>query len=108
MRSQRHRRARALSVAAYDALVRAYPASFRAEYANEMRWAFSRLCEDAVSSRGLAGLLDVWMDTLADFPASVAATHRECWRAGTPLSWAAPLLLTLLPLAALARVTVGG
>lgn len=106
MSSQAHRRARAFSVAAYDALMRSYPASFRAEYANEMHWAFSRLCADAVSSRGLAGLLEVWMDTLADFPASVIATHHECWRDGAPLSWATPLMLTVLPVAALTRTMV--
>ena len=108
MSSQEHRRARALSVAAYDVLMRSYPASFRAEYANEMRWAFSRLCADAVASRGLAGLLEVWMDTLADLPASIIATHHECWREGAPLSWATPLMVTVLPVAALARTTVGG
>ena len=108
MNSQAHRRAIALSIAAYDALMRSYPASFRAEYANEMHWAFSRLCADAVSSRGLAGLLEVWVDTLTDFPASVIATHHECWRQGAPLSWATPLMLTVLPVAALARTTVDG
>ncbi|HEV7990472.1 MAG TPA: hypothetical protein VGP25_01555 [Gemmatimonadaceae bacterium] len=108
MNSQRHRGAAALSAAAYDVLMYAFPASFRAEYANEMRWAFSRLCTEAISSRGLPGLLEVWMDTLADFPASVIATHRECWRESAPLSWAMPLMLTVLPAAALARTTVNG
>ena len=65
MISPKHRRAKALSVGAYDALMHAYPASFRAEYANEMRWAFSRLCADALALRGLTGLLGVWRDTLA-------------------------------------------
>jgi hypothetical protein len=106
MISRTHRRARALSVGAYDALLHAYPASFRAEYENEMRWAFSRLCADAIASRGLAGLLAVWMDTLADFPASVVATHHERWRESVPLSWATPLVLTVLPIVALAKVTV--
>src|SRR5204862_2456070 len=77
MISRKHRGARALSVVAHDVLIRASPASFRAEYANEMRWAFSHLCADAIASRGLAGLLEVWIDTLVDFPASVIATHRE-------------------------------
>jgi hypothetical protein len=106
MISRTHRGARALSVGAYDALVRAYPASFRAEYGNEMRWAFSRLCADAIASRGLAGLLAVWMDTLADFPASVVATHHERWRESAPLSWATPLVLTALPVGALVKVTL--
>jgi hypothetical protein len=101
-----HRTAKALSVGAYDILMRAYPASFRAEYANEMRWAFSRLCADALESRGLPELLEVWMDTFADFPASVVATHRERWRERSPLSWAIPLVLTVLPVGALAKVMV--
>jgi len=106
MTSQQYRAAGALSAAVYDLLLHAYPASFRAEYANEMRWAFARLCADAVASRGLAGLLEVWMDTLADFPSSVVATHYERWRERAPLSWAAPLVLTVLPLGALAKVMV--
>jgi len=105
MISRKHRGARALSVGAYDALLHAYPAAFRAEYANEMRWAFSRLCADAIASRGLTGLLEVWLDTLVDFPASVVATHRERWRERAPLAWAMPLVLTVLPVAALAKVT---
>lgn len=106
MISPKHRRAKALSVGAYDALMHAYPASFRAEYANEMRWAFSRLCADALALRGLTGLLGVWRDTLADFPASVVATHYERWRERAPLSWATPLMLTALPVGALLKVTV--
>jgi hypothetical protein len=105
MISRTQRGARALSVGAYDALMHAYPASFRAEYANEMRWAFSRLCADALESRGLTGLLEVWMDTLAAFPASVVATHHERWRERAPLAWAMPLVFTVLPVAALAKVT---
>jgi hypothetical protein len=108
MISRTHRGARALSVAAHDVLIRAYPASFRAEYANEMRWAFSRLCADAISSRGLVGLFGMWADTLADFPASVIATHHECWRESARLSWATPLMLTVLPAAVVARTMIGG
>ena len=106
MNSRTHRSVRVLSEAAYDALMHAYPASFRAEYGNEMRWAFSRLCAEAISSRGLTGLLGVWMDTLVDFPASVIGTHHECLRESAPMSWATPLVLTVLPLVALAKVTV--
>ncbi|HMC54694.1 MAG: hypothetical protein DMD35_10140 [Gemmatimonadetes bacterium] len=108
MISRKHRGARALSVVAHDVLIRAYPASFRAEYANEMRWAFSHLCADAIASRGLAGLLEVWIDTLVDFPASVIATHRERWQERAPLSWATPLMLTVLPVAVVARTMVDG
>ena len=67
-------------------------AMLRAEYANEMRWAFSRLCADAIASRGLTGLLEVWLDTLVDYPVSVVATHLERWRESAPLSWAMPLV----------------
>jgi hypothetical protein len=105
MISRKRRGARALSVGVYDALLHAYPAAFRAEYANEMRWAFSHLCTDAIASRGLTGLLEVWLDTLVDFPASVVATHRERWQERAPLSWATPLVLTVLPLGALLKVT---
>jgi heme/copper-type cytochrome/quinol oxidase subunit 4 len=108
MISRTQRGARALSVAAHDVLIRAYPASFRAEYANEMRWAFSRLCADAIASRGLAGLLEVWIDTLVDFPASAVATHRERWQERAPLSWATPLMLTVLPVAVVARTMIDG
>lgn len=105
MISRTQRGAIALSIGAYDALMHAYPASFRAEYANEMRWAFSRLCADAIESRGVTGLLEVWMDTLAAFPVSVVATHHDRWRERAPLAWAMPLVFTALPVAALAKVT---
>jgi hypothetical protein len=105
MISRAQRAAIGLSIGAYDALMHAYPASFRAEYANEMRWAFSRLCADALESRGLTGLLEVWMDTLAAFPVSVVATHHDRWPERAPLAWAMPLVFTVLPVAALAKVT---
>ena len=52
MNSQQRRDASALSEAAYGALIRSYPVSFRAAYENEMRWTFSCLCADAISVRG--------------------------------------------------------
>jgi hypothetical protein len=61
-----------LSVSAYALLLRAYPASFRAEFGGEMALLFSDCCRDEWRSAGPAGvcrlLARVALDTLVSAP----------------------------------------
>lgn len=57
----------ALSVQIYRALLRAYPADFRAEYAEPMAQLFRDNCRRAHRQGGLAALLVLWVHTLPDY-----------------------------------------
>jgi hypothetical protein len=54
----------------YGALLRLYPASFRAAYGREMRQLFADCCRDAIARSGLPGLLALWLRTLGDLAVS--------------------------------------
>jgi putative ABC transport system permease protein len=58
----------------YRALLRLYPASFRAEYAAEMRKDFARRRRDASGPLGLASL---WLRACADVLWNAAGAHRQ-------------------------------
>jgi hypothetical protein len=65
------------SVRLYRLLLAAYPASFRAEYGQEMIQLFRDTARAEYQRRGLWGLLIVWLRTLVDFSVSVVQQHRE-------------------------------
>ena len=90
----------------YTALLRAYPAAFREEYAGEMRAAFRSRWREEHRSRGLLGVTNLWMAVLADTLATairsqgemLARDLRYAWRSltGRPnWSFTAAALLTL-------------
>ncbi|HEY7215803.1 MAG TPA: ABC transporter permease [Thermoanaerobaculia bacterium] len=90
----------------YTALLRAYPASFREEYAGEMRAAFRSRWREERRERGLLGVARLWIAVLADTLATAVRSQGEMlardvrygWRSltGRP-SWSftAAALLTL-------------
>lgn len=55
-----------LSHHVYRALLVLYPRSFRREYGREMALAFRDICRRVVRREGTAGLLDLWLVTIAD------------------------------------------
>ena len=90
----------------YAALLRAYPASFREEYAGEMRAAFRSRWREERRERGLLGVARLWIAVLLDTLATAVRSQGEMlardvrygWRSltGRP-SWSftAAALLTL-------------
>src|SRR5438874_13088548 len=64
-------------MAFYKLLLTLYPASFRGEYANDMRGIFARRLADA---RG-AAVIAVWLEAIADTVASATAAHWDILRA---------------------------
>jgi putative ABC transport system permease protein len=100
----------------YAALLRAYPASFREEYAGEMRAAFRSRWREERQARGVLGVASLWLAVLADTLATAARTQGEtlardlryAWRSltGRP-SWpftAASLLTLALGIGAVTAV----
>ncbi len=55
-----------VSVRLYRALLYAYPAPFRHEYAGQMTSMFRARCADEISTLGFAGLLLLWLQVLLD------------------------------------------
>ncbi len=90
----------------YTVLLRAYPASFREEYAGEMRAAFRSRWREERQARGLPGVAALWLSVLLDTLTTAVRTQGEilsrdlryAWRSltGRP-SWSftAAALLTL-------------
>jgi predicted permease len=90
----------------YRALLRAYPESFREEYAGEMRAAFRSRWREERQARGLMGVSALWLSVLLDTLTTAVRTQGEilsrdlryAWRSltGRP-SWpfTAAALLTL-------------
>ena len=76
----------------FEGLIALYPPSFRAEYGEEMRLVFQEASEEALSRRGLQGLLGVWLSTLSDF---VVASTREHLAAGTHKAFLAGLCIAI-------------
>ena len=60
----------------YSLLLRLYPASFRHEYAGEMRRVFARQRQAASG----AGVCALWARTLVEVPANALAVHLEVFR----------------------------
>ncbi|HJU66460.1 MAG TPA: ABC transporter permease, partial [Gemmatimonadaceae bacterium] len=61
----------------YRALLRLYPASFRAEYGEEMSWMFAKRRGEA---RGVLSLLALWMDALIDVFTTAIPAHWDILR----------------------------
>ena len=79
-----------LTLYAYTALLRFYPASFRREFAAEMRQVFSQACADAAGRSPLA-LAGLWLNELAGLPAALLDAHWRAWRSARLQAIAAPL-----------------
>ena len=61
----------------YDALLRLYPASFRAEYGDEMRRLFARRRREA---KGAGAISWLWIGTMLDVAANALRTHADVLR----------------------------
>jgi hypothetical protein len=59
----------------YAALLRAYPAPFRARYRDEMALLFGDQLRDARAARGSGGVATTWLRTLLDLVSSAAGEH---------------------------------
>jgi len=64
-------------VRAYDAMLRLYPRRFRAEYRREMTLLFSQQLEDARSTDGALGVIELWIRTLVDVVGTAPTEHLE-------------------------------
>lgn len=63
------------SIRIYAAITRAYPASFRKEYADEMVLVFRDMATEAWQRQGHIGLLLLWFRVLGDFLWTVPKEH---------------------------------
>jgi hypothetical protein len=102
-----------LSAWAYAGLLRAYPASFRAEFGGEMALLFSECCRDEWRSAGPAGvfrlLARVALDTLVSAPRLWAERVEEAMMGNSSdRRWALWLADHGLPLGGLVLLAVGG
>jgi hypothetical protein len=68
------------SVRVYEMLVKAYPASFRKAYGDEMVRVFGELAADAWRERRGAGVLRVWLRVLGDLLWTVPKEHVIDWK----------------------------
>jgi hypothetical protein len=84
------------SVRAYELLVRAYPASFRKEYADEMTLVFCELVTDAWRRRGAVGLLLAWFRVLGDLARTAPKEHVHEMRRRLEMKRAALALLSVI------------
>lgn len=66
-----------LSVRLYRAMLRGYPAAFRAEYAEPMAQLFRDNCRRAHRQEGPAGVLSLWAHTLPDYARTTLEEHAE-------------------------------
>lgn len=64
-----------LSLRVYGGLLRAYPARFRARYADEMVQLFADQLRDASATGGVAAATATWFRTLLDLASSAAGEH---------------------------------
>lgn len=67
------------SVQVYRTLIRLYPASFRAEFGDEMVHVFRNLATDAWQQRQRAGLMLVWLRVVADLVRTAPKQHLSSW-----------------------------
>jgi hypothetical protein len=63
------------SVRIYKTLIKAYPASFRREYENEMSLVFREHITDVLQKRGTVGLMTAWFRLLGDLAWSAPKEH---------------------------------
>ncbi len=91
------KRSVACSVALYRALMSAYPAPFRRLYGGPMVQAFRDTCRQAEESHGLAGVLVLWLPTLADLLKTASAERfASIWPVSRSLIICCCGLLTML------------
>ncbi len=64
-----------LSVRVYEVLMRAYPASFRRKFAEEMALVFGEHLRATLQRRGALGLITAWFRVLGDLSRTVPAEH---------------------------------
>jgi len=72
-------REQAISEQLYRFLLRAYPRTFREEYASEMLLVFRDAYHEVVQQRGLQGVLRLWSNFFCDFVKSVCTEHVRNW-----------------------------
>lgn len=65
------------SVRAYEMLLKAYPATFRRRFADEMAWVFQEHLEEAWRRRGVLGLVETWFRVLGDLARSAPCEHLD-------------------------------
>jgi hypothetical protein len=92
-----------ISVNVYGFLLLGYPGSHRRAYGPLMRQLFHDLCKDAYTKNGIFGLARIWIRTLPDLAASLAAAYWDVTeevlmlfnRAVAPVSWGNVALIVL-------------
>jgi hypothetical protein len=78
-----------LTTYAYHALLRFYPASFRREFAAEMREVFNQASADAAGKSPLA-LTGLWLNELRGLPAALLEAHWRAYRRASQQALAEP------------------
>jgi hypothetical protein len=97
------------SVRVYGALIKAYPASFRREYASEMILVFREHLMDTRRKRGAVGLLTAWFRVLGDLAWTVPEQHfHEIQRRIEMRSVALALLSAVLAAVVYFAISFGG
>jgi hypothetical protein len=76
MAEKRYEQAITIAIWIYRLLIRAYPATYRDEYAQAMAQLFRDSCRAAARSGGLRGLLGLWWDVAVDIAVTLPAMHR--------------------------------
>ena len=92
-----------ISITVYGCLLLAFPPSHRELYGRLMRQLFRDLCQDAYTQTGWLGLARLWIRTLPDLAASLAAAYQEAAeevlmllnRAVAPVSWGSVALVVV-------------
>jgi type II secretion system (T2SS) protein F len=61
----------------YSLLIKAYPKTFRGDYAQEMLWCFEDMYADALKKDGKLGLVGLWLRILPDWGMTVIKEHLQ-------------------------------
>jgi hypothetical protein len=93
------------SVRVYKVLIKAYPASFRGEYGDEMALVFREQIIDAVRQRGAVGLITAWLRVLGDLARSAPEEHFQEMQRRIEMKNAALAILSVV-VAAIAYVVI--
>ena len=102
------------SVRVYELLIRAYPASFRREYGNEMTQVFRELARDALRQRGALGIMMAWFGVLSDLVWTALQEHLSELQGRIEMQTAASAIVSVFVAAivchfvfAVAAITIG-
>src|SRR5512134_2332651 len=71
----------------YGALLRAYPAAFREEYAGEMRAAFRSRWHEERRAHGVRGVTRLWLSVLLDTLGTAARSQSEALARDVRYAW---------------------